>query len=65
MMWNQPEHLECYFAAPAMGAVVHTLNPRLHPDELAFIADDAEDRVLVVDESLSRCSSRSSTTSST
>ena len=52
MMWNQPEHLECYFAAPAMGAVVHTLNPRLHRDELAFIAADAEDRVLVVDESV-------------
>ncbi len=52
MMWNQPEHLDCYFAAPAMGAVVHTLNPRLHRDELAFIAADAEDRVIVVDETV-------------
>ena len=35
-----------------MGAVIHTLNPRLHPDELGFIAGDAEDRAIVVDESL-------------
>ncbi|HUA46182.1 MAG TPA: long-chain fatty acid--CoA ligase [Solirubrobacteraceae bacterium] len=52
LMWNQPEHLEAYYALPAMGAVVHTLNPRLHPDELAFIAGDAEDRAIIVDESL-------------
>src|ERR1700743_1464134 len=31
LMWNQPEHLEAYFALPAMGSVLHTLNPRLHP----------------------------------
>jgi fatty-acyl-CoA synthase len=52
LMWNQPEHLEVYNAVPSMGAVVHTLNPRLHPDELGFIASDAEDRALVVDETL-------------
>ena len=52
LMWNQPEHLEAYFALPAMGAVVHTLNPRLHPDELAFIVNDAEDRAIILDESL-------------
>jgi fatty-acyl-CoA synthase len=52
LLWNQTEHLELYFAVPLMGAVVHTLNPRLHPDELTFIAGDAEDRVIVVDESL-------------
>jgi fatty-acyl-CoA synthase len=52
LMWNQPEHLEMYYAVPLMGAVVHTLNPRLHPDELAFIAGDAEDRAIVVDETL-------------
>jgi len=34
LMWNQPEHVELYFAVPAMGAVLHTLNPRLHRDEL-------------------------------
>ncbi|MGH2866156.1 MAG: long-chain fatty acid--CoA ligase [Solirubrobacteraceae bacterium] len=52
LLWNQPEHLELYFAVPAMGAVIHTLNPRLHRDELSFIVDDAEDRAIVVDESL-------------
>ncbi len=52
LLWNQPEHLELYFAVPSMGAVIHTLNPRLSPDELGFIVDDAEDRAIVVDESL-------------
>ena len=52
LLWNQPEHLELYYGVPAMGAVIHTLNPRLHPDELGFIAGDAEDRAIVVDESL-------------
>ncbi len=52
LMWNQPEHLELYFAIPCMGAVLHTLNPRLHPDELGFIVNDAEDRAIVVDETL-------------
>jgi fatty-acyl-CoA synthase len=52
LLWNQPEHLELYFAATAMGAVIHTLNPRLHADELAFIVSDAADKVIVVDESL-------------
>src|SRR5438270_13300338 len=52
LLWNQPEHLELYFAVPAMGAVIHTINPRLHPDELSFIAADAEDRVIVVDATL-------------
>jgi acyl-CoA synthetase (AMP-forming)/AMP-acid ligase II len=52
LMWNQPEHLEAYYAVPLMGAVLHTLNPRLHPDELGFIASDAEDRALIIDESL-------------
>jgi fatty-acyl-CoA synthase len=52
LLWNQPEHLELYFAVPLMGAVVHTLNPRLHADELGFIASDAEDRLIVVDETL-------------
>jgi fatty-acyl-CoA synthase len=52
LLWNQTEHLELYFAVPLMGAVIHTLNPRLAPEELSYIAADAEDRVLVVDESL-------------
>jgi fatty-acyl-CoA synthase len=52
MLWNQPEHLELYFGVPLMGAVLHTLNPRLHPDELSFIVSDAQDRAIVIDESL-------------
>ncbi len=52
LLWNQSEHLELYFAVPCMGAVLHTLNPRLHPDELAYIAGHAADRVIVVDETL-------------
>jgi fatty-acyl-CoA synthase len=52
LLWNQTEHLELYFAVPLMGAVLHTLNPRLHPDDLSYIAGDAADRVIVVDESL-------------
>ncbi len=52
MLWNQPEHLELYFAVPLMGAVIHTLNPRLHPDELGYIAGDADDKAIIVDETL-------------
>jgi fatty-acyl-CoA synthase len=52
LLWNQPEHLDMYFAVPSMGAVIHTLNPRLHPDELSFIVQDAEDTVMVIDETL-------------
>src|SRR5258706_12522436 len=49
LCWNHQQHLECYFAIPAMGAVVHTLNLRLHPTEIGYIANDAEDTVVVVD----------------
>jgi fatty-acyl-CoA synthase len=52
LLWNQPEHLELYFAVPCMAAVLHTLNPRLHRDELSFIVNDAEDTAIVVDETL-------------
>jgi len=52
LCWNQHEHLEAYFAIPALGAIIHTLNPRLHDDELAYIAGHAGDRVILVDESL-------------
>jgi fatty-acyl-CoA synthase len=51
-MWNNQEHLAAYLAVPAMGAVLHTLNIRLFPDQLAFIANQAEDRVIIVDVSL-------------
>ena len=55
LMWNRSQHLECYFGIPASGAVMHTLNLRLHPDELAYIASHAGDRFLVVDECLLSC----------
>jgi fatty-acyl-CoA synthase len=50
--WNHRQHLEAYFAVPAMGAVVHTLNLRLHPSEVGYIARHAEDVVAIVDQSL-------------
>jgi fatty-acyl-CoA synthase len=50
--WNNAEHLEAYFAVPAMGAVLHTLNIRLFPEQLTYIANHAEDRVVIVDASL-------------
>ena len=50
--WNHAEHLEAYLAVPSCGAVLHTLNVRLHPDELAYIANHAGDRVAIVDASL-------------
>src|SRR5215831_14543103 len=52
LAWASQEHLEAYLAIPSMGAVLHTLNLRLHPDDLAYIVNDAADRVLIVDESL-------------
>jgi len=50
--WNHGQHLEAYFGIPLIGAVLHTLNLRLHPEELAFIVNHAEDRAILVDESL-------------
>ena len=50
--WNSQEHLETYLAAPSMGAVLHTLNIRLAPDQLTYIANHAEDRIVFVDSSL-------------
>jgi fatty-acyl-CoA synthase len=50
--WNNVEHLEAYLAIPSMGAVLHTLNIRLFPDQLVYIANHAEDRVVIVDDSL-------------
>jgi fatty-acyl-CoA synthase len=50
--WNHQAHLEAYIAVPCMGAVLHTLNIRLFPDDLAYIVRHASDRVVVVDKSL-------------
>jgi len=52
LMWNHGRHLEAYFGIAAAGAVLHTLNLRLHPDELAYIVNDAEDRFLIIDDTL-------------
>jgi acyl-CoA synthetase (AMP-forming)/AMP-acid ligase II len=51
-MWNNAEHLEAYLAIPSMGAVLHTLNLRLFPEQLIYIAEHAEDDVVIVDGSL-------------
>ncbi len=52
LMWNNSEHLEAYLAIPSMGAVLHTLNLRLDPAQLGYIANHAEDYALIVDESI-------------
>jgi fatty-acyl-CoA synthase len=51
-MWNNQEHMEAYLAIPAMGAVLHTLNIRLFPEQVSYIATHAEDQVVIVDSSL-------------
>src|SRR5271165_1508603 len=48
LAWNHHRHLEAYFAVPMMGAIVHTLNLRLHANELTYIARHAEDTVILV-----------------
>lgn len=52
LMWNHSSHLEAYFGIPASGGVLHTLNLRLHANELAYIANHARDRYLIVDDVL-------------
>jgi fatty-acyl-CoA synthase len=52
LAWNHHQHLEAYFGVSMSGGVLHTLNIRLHPDEIAFIVNDADDRVVLVDETL-------------
>ncbi|ETZ38365.1 AMP-binding enzyme family protein [Mycobacterium intracellulare MIN_061107_1834] len=51
-MWNNSEHLTAYLAVPSMGAVLHTLNIRLFPEQIAYVANEAEDQVVLVDASL-------------
>ncbi|HLB03480.1 MAG TPA: long-chain fatty acid--CoA ligase [Gaiellaceae bacterium] len=51
-MWNHHEHLETYIGVPVGGMVTHTLNLRLHPDDLTYIATHAGDRVLIADKVL-------------
>ncbi|MDT0342032.1 long-chain fatty acid--CoA ligase [Streptomyces litchfieldiae] len=52
LMWNNAEHVEAYFAIPAMGSVLHTLNLRLPPDQLTWIINHAADRVILVNGTL-------------
>lgn len=53
-MWNNAEHLATYLAVPSMGAVLHTLNIRLFPEQIVFVANEAEDHVVLVDASLAK-----------
>jgi fatty-acyl-CoA synthase len=50
--WNTQEHLEAYLAVPCMGAVLHTLNIRLFPEQLTYVVNHAEDRIVLVDDNL-------------
>ena len=52
LCWNHHRHMEAYLAIPSMGAVLHTLNLRLHPNDLSYISNHAEDSVIIVDRSL-------------
>src|SRR3712207_1096373 len=52
LAWNTYQHLEAYFGVPSAGLVLHTLNPRLSQNDLAYIINHAEDRVLLIDETL-------------
>ena len=51
-MWNNQTHLEAYLAIPCMGAVLHTLNIRLFPEQLAYVINHAEDKVIIIDASI-------------
>lgn len=50
--WNHYRHMECYYGIPLAGAVLHTLNIRLHADDLEYIVNNAEDQIIIVDEQL-------------
>src|SRR2546428_11129616 len=52
LCWNNQQHQEAYLAVPSMGAVLHTLNLRLAPEQLAFVINHAQDRATIVDGSL-------------
>ena len=52
LCWNHYQHLEVYFAVPCIGAVAHPLNLRFSPDELSYIINHAEDKIIIVDQIL-------------
>jgi fatty-acyl-CoA synthase len=51
-LWNNQTHMEAYLAIPCMGAVLHTLNIRLFPEQLAYVINHADDKVIIVDASI-------------
>jgi fatty-acyl-CoA synthase len=52
LCWNHYQHLEAYFAVPSIGAVIHPLNLRLSPDDISYIINHAEDKIIIVDQVL-------------
>ncbi|MEO5969882.1 MAG: AMP-binding protein [Bdellovibrionia bacterium] len=50
--WNTHEHLELYYAIPCLGAIIHTLNIRLSPEQVAYTVNHAGDRIIFVDATL-------------
>ncbi len=52
LLWNHYAHLEAYFGVPVAGGVLHTINLRLHPDEIAYTVKEANDRILIVEDTL-------------
>ncbi|MDX2006547.1 MAG: AMP-binding protein, partial [Meiothermus sp.] len=52
LSWNTYAHLEAYFGIPIMGGVLHPLNLRLHPSDIAYIAQHAGDKILIIDDVL-------------
>ncbi|MBS1529728.1 MAG: long-chain fatty acid--CoA ligase [Bacteroidetes bacterium] len=52
LSWNHYQHLEAYYAVPCIGAIVHPLNLRFSPDELSYIVNHAEDKIIIVDQVL-------------
>jgi fatty-acyl-CoA synthase len=52
LCWNHYQHMEAYYAVPCIGAVIHPLNLRFSPDELSYIVNHAEDKVIIVDQVL-------------
>ncbi|MBC7475252.1 MAG: long-chain fatty acid--CoA ligase [Candidatus Sericytochromatia bacterium] len=52
LSWNNYQHLECYYAIPCMGAVIHTINIRLSVEQLTYIINHAEDKIIIVDATL-------------
>ena len=49
LAWNGYRHLECYYGVSGMGAVLHTVNPRLFPEQIAYIANHADDKIILTD----------------